>query len=169
MLKEYETYNLFNLNDYEFRSNFVERLPNSKELDKNIKMQDLIEEFSLKVYGKKNILVKEIIGIDYIDSLGYCMLIKNQDNYTIIRFSKDPLIAFKEIIINILYRKGVEFEKANRDNDREYDSNLFIIEYSIEKWCIYYDNKLPKDIINYYKNKLDSLELENIKKIFTLK
>ena len=165
MLKEYETYNLFNLNDYEFRSNFVERLPNSKELDKNIKMQDLIEEFSLKVYGKKNILVKDIIGIDYIDRLGYCMLIKNQDNYTIIRFSKDPLIAFKEIIINVLYRIG--YEKLNRDNLID-DSNLSIIEYSLEKWCIYYDNKLPKDIINYYNNKLDSLELENIKKIFTL-
>ena len=137
MLKEYESYDLVNIKDKDFRSKFVERLPNDKELDKDIKIHDLIEEFSLKTFGKneREFLPKEIIGIDYIEEIGYCMLIKNSLDYSIVRFSKDPIIAFKEIIINIL-------------NYYNYD-----IENILDKWNIYYDNKVPKDIISYYENR----------------
>ena len=46
------------------------------------------------------------------------MIIKCGNDYNIIRFSKDPMIAFKEIIINIL------FSHSNPD----------IVEYSLDKW-----------------------------------
>ena len=166
MLKEYESYEIVNVSDIEFRRKFVERLPNDKELDKAIKIHNLIEDFSMKVYKEREnkFLPKKIIGIDYIENLGYCMLIQNQSDYSVIKFSKDPIIAFKEIIINILIRIGIEYEKLNRDklredyqerfNDLEYNSNLYIVEYSLDKWLIYYDYKVPKDIISYYEDYL---------------
>ena len=172
MLKEYESYDLVNINDKNFKSKFVERLPNEKELDKDIKIHDLIEEFSLKVFGfkEREFLPKEIIGIDYIEDLGYYMLTINNNNYSVIRFSKDPVIAFKEIVINILIRIGREYEKLNRNilikdyqerfNDLEYNSNLYILEYGIDKWVKYYDYKVTKDIIGYYENKLDNFNLD---------
>ncbi len=142
MLKEYESYDLYNIKDREFKSKFVERLPNDKELDKDIKIHDLIESFSTKVFGlrEESFLPKRIVGIDYIEDVGYCMLIKNQDDYSVVKFSKDPIIAFKEIIINILMY---------------FDNN---IENLLDKWNIYYDNKVPKDITSYYENKLVNLE-----------
>ena len=142
MLKEYESFDLVNINDKEFKSKFVERLPNSRELDKDIKIHDLIEDFSIKVYGLKerDFLPKCIIGIDYIEDIGYYMLIKNNSDYSVVKFSKDPIIAFKEIVINILMY---------------FDDN---IDNMLDRWNLYYDDKVPKDIISYYENKKESIQ-----------
>ena len=134
MLRENETKELINIHD--------------KELEKTLKIYELIADFSKKVFGiTEKEFLKGIIGLDYQDDYGYYMIIKCDSDYNIIKFSKDPMIAFKEIIINILFSH----------------STTDIVEYSLDKWFKYYDGKIPKDIINYYENYLNKSALNKIK------
>ena len=168
MIKELEGKNTFSSNDEKFKKYFVRKLPNEKEIEKILRVEKMLKEFSMKVYNKtlKDFLPKEYLGISYLKQYGYYILSNLKNGYYyVLRFSEDPIIAFKEIVNTILWNYAIDFESENRSilikkfkeefSNIEYNQYLVFSEYAISKWMKYYDGDIPRHIIKYYEDYLN--------------
>ena len=182
MIKELEGKNIFSLNDEIFKKYFVSELPNEKEIEKILRVEKMLKEFSMKVYNKtlKDFLPKEYLGISYLKQYGYYILSNlNSGYYYVSRFSEDPVIAFKEIVNTILWNYAIDFERESRSiliekfkevfSNLEYNQSLVFSEYAISKWMKYYDEDIPRHIIKYYENYLNDKNNYNFEYDFSIK
>ena len=148
---------------------------NVKEQEEFDKLKALLINFQQKAFPQeKSIIPSGIVTYGYLENFGY-YVIENSDrgHYTVCNYGLDLDIAFKSIIKDILFSWAIDYEFDNRANlkidfynrfstffDATYEPCFYFAEYCLEKWQIYYEGIVPTDIINYYENYLNSLEIK---------
>ena len=148
---------------------------NAKEQEKIDKLEALIKNFQQKVFPQeKSIIPSGTVAHGYLENYGYYIITDaDRGYYDVYNYGLDLDIAFKSMITDILFSWAINHEFNNRPNlkidfynrfstffDNTYEPCFYFAEYCLEKWQIYYDGVVPADIINYYENYLNSLEIK---------
>ncbi len=172
MIKILEEKNLFFQNDPTFLKYFDDKKKSKKEKKKFEELTVLLQEFGNKVYKGKAcdeaILPPEYRSVGYLDHYGYYVITDADRGYrNVTALGEDTKEAFQNLIIDILFTHSIKEEVKKRPQlqqnytkrfkGREYFGCLYYAENALDQWNKYYKGKIPKKIITYYEDYLNSI------------
>lgn len=149
------------------------------EQEKGLLLHERLLEVLEKIYRMNHKSVYDYVpywgcDIGYADNYGYYLLVdSDRGHFSVINGlpSEDIDSAVFMIIDFILFAYGSDDELSHRQDYKkdfmlrfdkygflEYSQCLYYAEYSLKKWGIYYDNKIPTGMINYYESYINDVE-----------
>lgn len=169
MIKELNGKYKFFQDDPLLEKYFFDKELTENERKKCSELYELVNNFCKKVYGKKS----SYIGICYLDNYGYYEL-KDIDRgwFDLMPLGEDVNKVALYAVDEILFKNGFRYELENRERlkqefderfkDLSFEPNrgfhiLHVTEYILSKWEIYYDGKLPEEIINKNESYMNNL------------
>lgn len=181
MIKELEGKTSFFQTDPLLLKYFFDVTPTEHELEKMREVCEPCEKFIEKTGLEKDLryVPYAFDSPAYLDNYGYYLLIDaDRGNWDLIPLGEDVEKIKRTTIYRMLGSLGIEYELRNRKELRkEYDERfkemnfkplydletnryfncLYYVEYGISKFDIYYDGKIPDDIIDYFERRLNSI------------
>ena len=174
MIKELIDKEEFYYSDPVFRKYFVDRKKTEFEESKELELYNMVFDFFKKTFSISDDNFKNLIyrmeyfsfGA-YLDNYGFYSLSDADRGYYDVEYYGDDInVAFYRLVDDILFDYANEDERNNHKrfiddynrrfdnsttNNQKYFSSLYVIEYIISKWNIYFDGNVPEYIISYYE------------------
>lgn len=168
MIEELDNKDYFYKDSKTINEYFIAREKTMDELVKEEILKRSILLFYNKVYKEKkkelniDMFDQDIHSYGYIDNYGYYIIKYDSFGYYIIHnFNEDLSSIIFLLIQNILTKKRMNdlyHDKKNIKKEfyKHYDMKYFDIiyptKYDIDKWNIYFNGNIPKEIIDKYDN-----------------
>ena len=157
----------------ELKERFFNRQNSELELQKENELTAKILSFYQKVYDNNlkhvniNIFNFDFNGYGYIEDFGYYTITYDAWNYYFVKnYGENLEAAFHDAADNIITKKlsidDFQNNHSSHESKRRFPNikngkRLLILEYTLNKWAKYYDNAIPKEILDQYTRCLEAI------------
>ena len=162
---------------------FIKREKTDNEIKKEKILLNLLLDFYQKAYDKNTkelhytMFDYDLCSFGYIDNYGYYMINYDNWNYYLVHIYGNNLFeAFSSLARSILNNKRREYLNKNKKtikneyfnrfkNIKNYEI-IFNAEYDLNKWNKYYQNEIPRELIDKYNEYVnDNYHLSKINNV----